>query len=491
MSVNIKWSLALLIVTAFYSSCSDDEPGTTPITPVIPTPTFDINDITDTYYDVASIDKVYQWGPYNVHDPSILKEGDTYYCYSTDAAYGTAVRPGIQVRKSKDLIKWDFAGWVFADIPAKGRDYITSEGATPNQGLWAPYIMKAGNEFRLYYSLASNVGRVSCIGLATATTPLGPWVEQDVVVRSTSTGTHTNAIDPSVIVDKDGKHWMYYGSSWDGIWIMELDPATGLAKTPGDKGQRIGHRGFTGGTINGNIEGPEIIYNPEFDKYYLFIAYDWLESKYNVRVSRADSPEGPFYDYNGNDINTYMDNGPMIIAPYQFNGHSGWQGVAHQAVFNDDEGNFYISHQGRPGIDRFCMVLHNRKLHWTTDGWPIASPERFAGVEQTTVTEGELVGNYEQIILGYNVVPGFASTQTSPDFQTAINLTINADGTLNNNEGNWTYDGDSWLTLSWSNGYTDVVHVDRGRDWENKVESTILFSGLNNDGTAIWAKKID
>src|SRR4051812_36259448 len=66
----------------------------------------------------------------------------------------------------------------------------------------------------------------------------------------------------------------------------------------GDKGKRIAQRGFTGNKINGNIEGAEIIYNEAQNKYYLFIAYDWLSTKYNVRVARGDNPDGPFNDYN-------------------------------------------------------------------------------------------------------------------------------------------------------------------------------------------------
>ena len=71
---------------------------------------------------------------------------------------------------------------------------------------------------------------------------------------------------------------MYYGSAWDGIYVMKLDAATGLAATGGDKGLRIAQRGSTGGNINGNIEGAEIIYHPQQDKYYLFLAYGWRQN---------------------------------------------------------------------------------------------------------------------------------------------------------------------------------------------------------------------
>ncbi len=177
----------------------------------------------------------------------------------------------------------------------------------------------------------------------------------------------------------------------------------------------------------------------------------------------------------------------MIIAPYQFNGHAGWQGVSHCAVF-ENNGQFYISHQGRPGNDASFMILHSRKLYWTKDGWPVASPERYAGEFTTAITSNDLVGDWEQIILGYKIVPGYDKEQNQPDFQYAINLTLNASGAINGDAANkWTYIA-PWLELKWSNGFTDQVYVDRGRDWENKKE-TIIFTGLNNKGTSIWGKK--
>ncbi|MEZ4907511.1 MAG: arabinan endo-1,5-alpha-L-arabinosidase [Saprospiraceae bacterium] len=453
--------------------------------------TIDISTIKDTYYDITSFDNVYKWGPYNVHDPSIILDDGTYYCYSTDAAYGIDIRLGLQVRKSKDLIKWEFLGWVFNQLPSKGSAFIQSKGGTPNQGLWAPYVIKVGDEFRLYYSLASNLGRLSVIGLATSSSPIGPWVEKGIVVYSLNNAdVGTNAIDPTILIDQSGRHWMYYGSSWDGIYILELNPDTGLALNSGDKGVRIAHRGFTGNTINGNIEGADIRYNPENDYYYLFIAYDWLETKYNVRVGRSKDPQGPFTDYNGTDMNLYSYNIPMILAPYKFNGHSGWQGVSHPTIFNDSEGNFYIANQGRPGVDHYLMVLHVRKIFWTDDGWPITSPERYAGLEQSEISGSDLIGQYEQITLGYSVVPGFSETQISPDFQTSVSLTLDENGTVNGDaNSNWNFNYPN-LTINLSNGVIEKFIVSYGRDWENNIYKTILFTGLNNEGTCIWAKKI-
>ena len=493
----IHSSCLLFVVLLLVFSCSknaDIIPNNPPIVTdttktVVP---FDINTIEDTYADVAPFNYYTKWGSYNVHDPSIKKFGDYYYCYCTDVGYGITVRSGIQIRKSKDLVEWTFVGWVFSGIPAKGSAYIKQMGGIPFDALWAPYVMKVGNEYRLYYSLSSAVARLSVIGMATASSPTGPWTEQGLVVTSANDGSQqTNAIDPTVITTPGGEQYMYYGSAWDGIYILKLDPATGLTANSGDKGTRIANRGFTNGKYNGNIEGAEVIYNADLKKYYLFIAYDWLQTKYNTRVCRADNPTGPYNDFNGNDANTNVDHGPMILAPYQFTGHGGWQGTSHVSVFDDSNGQFFIAHQARPGVNSYYMDLHVRKLFWTTDGWPVTSPERYAWESNATVSNDSIAGTWDYISLDYNIVPGYSAEQTSPDLQVATSLIINANGTINGDAGStWTYNA-PWLQIIWSNGNKDKVFVQKGHDWEKTGRPvTVIFTGLNNKGTAVWGKKL-
>jgi len=486
---------AVAVIALLLSSCSKSKSDITPVTPPVdttPAPptntTFDINSITDTYADIASFNYYTKWSVYNVHDPSIFKDGDWYYCYSTDVGYGIDVRAGIQIRKSKDLVEWQFVGWVFNNIPTKAADYIKAQGGTPNADLWAPEIVKHGSEYRLYFSLASNKSRVSCIGLATAASPTGPWTEQGLVVVSTDGYAGTNAIDPTVVTTPAGDQWMVYGSAWDGLYEVKLNPETGFTAGSGDRGKRIVRRGMTGGMYNGNLEGPELIYNANEQKYYLFVAYDWLETKYNVRVFRSDNPDGPFLDYNGTDVDNQADNGPMIIAPYKFENHAGWQGVSHCTVFDDGDGQYFIAHQGRPVVDKYFMDLHVRKLFWTPDGWPVASPERYAWEDNSLVPKDSIVGNWERIVLNYTVVPGYGNEQTSPNLQYSTPLSIDASGTLNGDASNtWTYNA-PWLQMNWNNGTIEKVFVQEGRDWENK-KNTIIFTGLNNNGIAVWGKK--
>jgi arabinan endo-1,5-alpha-L-arabinosidase len=500
------WLIMSAVALLFVSACKQDPPPEfVPSGPVIPTncdtcknvsagTVVALADIRDTYPGIAS-GPPSAWGPYNVHDPSILKVGAYYYCYNTDVAYGRAVEfgttAGHQIRRSRDLIEWEYRGTAFTDYPILGKKYIEDGGGAPVENLWAPYITKHNDEFRLYYSLASTVSRLSCIGLATAPHPEGPWTEQGLVVTSVPNGVQTNAIDPTILIEADGSQWMYYGSSWDGIYLLELDPATGLSMAPGTQGVRVAHRGVTSGQANGNIEGPEVIYHPGFDKYYLFIAYDWLATKYNVRVVRSDNPQGPFYDYQGNLANSMRDDQPMIIAPYAFGGHSGWQGVSHPSVFKGEDDTFFLAHQGRPANSAAFMVLHVRELFWTEDGWPIASPQRYANVPQPAIQASDLFGDWERIAFSYRIVPGYADEQTNADLQLATPLKLGEDFTLDDTPGStWAFDA-PWLTLSWADGTIEKVHVSHERDWEKGLASTLVFTGFDADGGTVWGKQVN
>src|SRR5690606_22683922 len=196
-------------------------------------------------------------------------------------------------------------------------------------------------------------------------------------VVKTFKGDPVNAIDPSIVVDPEtGKHWMHYGSYFGGLYVVELNPETGLAMNEGDLGKVVARRAEGKNRIS---EAPEVIYNPDNKKYYLLVSYDPLFSHYNVRVGRSDSPDGPFLDMFGKDLADTTNNLPVLTYAYKFDGHPGWAGVGHCAVLNDD-GKFFMLHQGRLAPENLMMVLHVREMFWNEDGWPVVSPERYAGV---------------------------------------------------------------------------------------------------------------
>lgn len=430
--------------------------------------------IADDYSAISDIAFSSQWGSYNLHDPTIVKHDTTYYIFSTDVAYGANLRCGIMQRKSNDLVHWDFMGWVFDGVPDIPLQFMELHQPGYEQlSIWAPFIINVDGEFRLYYSVPGNNGlKLACIALATAPHPEGPWTDKGIVLYCLPEDNF-NAIDPAVIIDQSsGKHWMTYGSYSSGIYLVELDPAAGLLKNEGDRGTRIAFRKF----VHDAIEGAEVLYNPDRDEYYMFISYDWLEDNYNVRAGRSDSPEGPYLDYNGNDLAQAGDNVPMITAQYKFNLHSGWQGVGHCGLLRDGDEYFFIS-QGRLGSNKFLMDLHVRKMVFSGDGWPLVSPQRYAAIPQDSISVEDLAGKWEHIDIEHTAWKNIAQT-----------ITLNQDGSIEEYaDGSWETGNES-LTITFNTDKVLKARFFREWDWERNVR-TIVYTGITGNGNCSWGKK--
>lgn len=458
----------------------------------------------DDYSSVSGMADYKAWGTYNVHDPACRKVGDTFYMYSTDAIYGedkkeaevAGVAMGyIQVRKSKDLVNWEFAGWAFSEIPAEAVQHVHAHaGGKGATNIWAPYLVQYKDKFRLYYCVSSFGQSVSYLGMAESDSPEGPWQQKGCVVKTDST-SGVNAIDPSVILAENGEQWMVYGSYFGGLYALRLQPETGLAMQAGDLGHCVARR------ANGkkdNIEAPEIIYNPTFRKYYLFVSYDPLMTTYNVRVGRSDTPDGPFLDYFGTDMRLETNNFPILTHPYRFDSHPGWAGTAHGGVVGDGEA-FYLMHQGRLSPANMLMDLHLRRLYWTSDGWPVVSPERYAGLPDTTFTAADFAGEWELILIrdskyrrelwAGQILWGEGELKED-EVCVAVHYTFHSDGTITGEQtGAWSYDPAGGLTLRLGEEEIDGLIPHLGQDWENQ-RKTLLFTGLEKHGFSVWGKRV-
>jgi arabinan endo-1,5-alpha-L-arabinosidase len=158
-----------------------------------------------------------------VHDPSIIKEGKTWYLFGT--ATETKRDGELPVRCSHDLHQWTRCGYVLPGIPR----WIQKE-CPDTKELWAPDISYFDGQHHLYYAFSA-YGKNSGIALLTNQT-LDPrsshfrWVDQGVVLRSNANDDF-NAIDPNLLLDQTGQAWLVYGSFWSGIKIRKLDRKTG------------------------------------------------------------------------------------------------------------------------------------------------------------------------------------------------------------------------------------------------------------------------
>jgi arabinan endo-1,5-alpha-L-arabinosidase len=355
--------------------------------------------------------------------------------------------------------------------------------------------MKQGDRYRLYYSVSAFGKKTSWIGMAESGSPEGPWEDKGAVVKSNSQ-TPMNAIDPSIIEDtENGRIWMHYGSYFGGLYCVELDPATGLALKKDDPGHLVARRADY---RKDNLEAPEIIYNAELKKYFLFVSYDPLMTTYNVRVGRSDTPEGPFLDYFGKNMNDTTNNYPVLVAPYRFDNHSGWAGTGHCGILTTEEGRYFMAHQGRLSPGNQLMVLHVRELFFTPDGWPVVSPQRYAGDDAREVSAKDIAGEwelirirestYERQLEAGQILWGEGSLKEE-EWNESFLLNLNTEGSTSDN-GSWSFiKKNQTMSLTIGEETFRNLYIFAGHDWENQTR-TILLTGLDDEGRSVWGKRI-
>lgn len=487
----------------------------------------------DDYSAISSWETRGSWNLANVHDPSIVYDGQYYYMYTTDASYGNAhVGHGhFPYRTSKNLVNWSFAGMAMSTTPTWVKDTLNNMRAengldpidNPIYGHWAPVVRKVNSTtYRMYYSIVVDnyiaTGKPNTdadfdnswtehafIGMMESTNlSSNIWEDKGMVIHSVSDrGTNWyrsnrysdwsgyflyNAIDPTYQITPEGNHYLIYGSWHSGVVAVELDPNTGKPfqlESLSDFGKRIARRENNDNNRWQAQEGPEILYNEKTGYYYLFLAYDELSVAYNTRVCRATQIEGPYFGIDGANVSEGADCYPMITHPYKFNNHSGWVGFSHNAVVkNEDTGEWFYCSQARlpantngNAYSNAIMMGHIRKIRWTEDGWPVVMPERYTAVPEKEITDEELMGSWEHIQLNYQ----YRVQQTS------TTLVLGADHTASGAlTGSWSYDAEEKILTV---GNIQLC-VEREADWEASPRKlTITYSGLSESGRALWGKK--
>jgi arabinan endo-1,5-alpha-L-arabinosidase len=304
-----------------------------------------------------------------VHDPSVIRQGSTYYVFSTDAS--SSQGGFIPIRCSTDKIAWSGCGYVFTALPS----WISS--AVPQAtDIWAPDVSYFNGLYHVYYAVSSFGSNVSAIGLVTnstldSTDPSYQWNDQGLILQSSSSDDF-NAIDPSILVDTGGSVWLSYGSFWTGIYQQQIDPATGQIGS-GSATYHLAERASD--VANDPIEGASLVYENGY--YYLFVSWDYCcesnpaQSNYKIVVGRGTSPNGPFTDESGVDMAT---GGGTIL----LQGDSNWAGPGGQTAYIDaTDGDLIVFHAlslSQNGLD-FLFV---RSLTWFND-WPVIGSSTESG----------------------------------------------------------------------------------------------------------------
>lgn len=333
----------------------------------------------------------YQWGTLGAHDPTIVKEDGIYYMFATDTFFEEKPTQGVPIRKSNDLVHWEFAGTALAGIPTEANAWSNA------RGLWAPEVIRYKDKYYMYYSASTFGSTVSCIGLATAEHLLGPWSDQGIVIKTNPDLAKHNAIDANIVVDKDGRYWMCYGSFFGGIYMTELNMETGRLKNEQDYGTLLAKRPKS---VDTAIEGAFIYYHEELDYYYLFTSYDSLNDSYNVRVARSREITGPYLDINGNSMletETRPDSiGVKLVGSYQFKEDISWIGPGHNSIFTEGKKNYMVHHVRIEERSPYHFAFI-REIFWLNNGWPVVSPEHYEKMDAHSLSDKDLLGKWEII----------------------------------------------------------------------------------------------
>jgi arabinan endo-1,5-alpha-L-arabinosidase len=291
-----------------------------------------------------------------VHDPCIIKEGDTYHLFSTGSH--------VWWRTSPDLKEWELRGGVFSARPAWTHDEIPRADS-----LWAPDISYFNGKYHLYYSVSTFGSNRSCIGLATnptldSTSPDYGWADEGKVIES-HLADNWNAIDPNLIVDENGQPWLAFGSFWTGIKMRQIDPATGKPSSDDEELYSLARRDQIPDT-SGAIEAPFIIRHEDY--YYLFVSFDFCckgtLSTYKIMVGRASEVTGPYYDQEGTEM---LSGGGTLV----LEGNERWRGPGHNAVLQEADGDKLVYH----AYDAQAVGIPTLRISpivWDADGWPTA-----------------------------------------------------------------------------------------------------------------------
>lgn len=438
---------------------------------------------------------------YPVHDPAVYEDprSHRFYLYCT----------GAQGWESDDLIHWKALGNILEDLPEDAKAWTGSEA------VWAPDIVKVGEEYRLYCSNSSWGSQKSSIFLAVADKPQGPFRPVGAVLKTDET-LDVNGIDANIIADHDtGEQYLLYGSFWGGIHLLPIDKETGFLRDGGTQGCGVGslklmptwhgetfqelseeelirRRGICLARrphwTSASIEGPYMIYHPETEYYYLFVSYGSLKSDYNIRVGRSRKVTGPFLDYHGRDLadpsDDTLETGLMISSGYRWITGMPYMGPGHNSVLLRENGEmFLVSHIRKMRLlddDPGQGLLQVRRMFMTPDGWPIASSQPYEEETFRIARMPVIPGKYERIELRPSIPQGIAHAHA---------MTLFEDGRMECSSivGSWKRVDEYSLLLEYG-PIQEFVHVEKGLDTDRN-RTTVILSGLTSQGICTWAKK--
>lgn len=374
-----------------------------------------------------------------VHDPAIFKDKGRYYVFGT---HMTSAR-------SEDLRNWTIISHgeneknpLFQGLIGDKDEAFSYVGVKDwGYAVWAPDVIynKKMGKYVMYFCTTSSYIK-SNLCFAAAERPEGPYTYVDTILYSgfekdtieetdvlsclpgedgkkylNEDGSYNNlkwpnCIDPNVFYDAEGRMWMVYGSWSGGIFLLELEEATGYPVHPSKNGEEVdiyfGRRLLGGG--HKPIEGPYIMYDPEAAYYYLFVSYGELrrDGGYQIRLFRSRKPEGPYTDAAGRQMKpeAFSQYGVKLMGNYSFPSmETACKAPGHNSAFLDEDGKRYLVYHRRFGDETERFEARVNRLYQTAGGWLTAAPSAVTEEEDAICPAEKVEGAFYFLNHGLDV----------------------------------------------------------------------------------------
>lgn len=241
----------------------------------------------------------------NIGDPFVLKASDgKYYMYATSAPNG------YYVWSSENMLDWEKLSYAYQAEP-------DSWGV---KDFWAPEVVEHKGKYYMYYSARWKENNSLRVGVAVSDKPEGPFVN---IENKPMFDFGYAAIDADVIVDEDGRKYMYYsrdcsenlvaGRHESHIYGIELsedmlsvkgEPRL-LAKPEQEWELQSGNEWRWN-------EGP-LVFKKDGTYYMMYSGNFYGEKYYSIGYAISKSPLGPFEKYKGNPIVSYVESKDELI----------------------------------------------------------------------------------------------------------------------------------------------------------------------------------
>lgn len=266
-------------------------------------------------------------------DPMILRDGDTYYAYSTQTPWE---KPGtvFPILRSTDLEHWTYVADAMIGAPTWGTG-----------DWWAPSVIARNGTYYLFYA-GMGQAKSHCLAVATATSPMGPFADHGILSCGDTSGH--GYIDPAPYVDDSGA-WLYFSVDDPHHSISVLPLTADLLHTAGPRQELFDvSQDWEHGPGWTTVEAPFMVRHGS--TYELFYSGNDWRNDYAEGVATSSSPTGPFTKSPANPI---------------LHGNAKLKGPGGASLFSGPDGETWMAYHAWTAEGR---SLHVERVCWVDGG---------------------------------------------------------------------------------------------------------------------------